>query len=189
MPKTAPPQAGRAQATSIWRGRALRIALPVVGLIGAAVAVTLIRHHDGSVGSPAFSPADHQVTYQVAGVGTAREITYSVGAANPTVLHEVGLPWQSTVKVAVGVGGDVVNLYSTNPGLEENIAIRRRADRLPHPGRREGDRAADIDRRLLRRLLLGAPVRKTKLTGPDHRRRGSVASPWREPRISCRRHR
>jgi hypothetical protein len=88
----------------------------VLGLIGATVAVALVVRHDGSGGRSAFSPTDHQVTYEVGGNGTAAEITYSVGANTPTVLHKVGLPWQITVKVAVGVGGEVVNLVSTNPG-------------------------------------------------------------------------
>ena len=116
MPKTVPPQARRAQATPNSRGRALRVAVPV-GLVGAAVAALLVGRHDGSVGGPTFSPADHQVTYEVAGTGTAREITYSVGTADPTVLHGVRLPWQTTASVVAGVGGDVVNLNSTNPGL------------------------------------------------------------------------
>lgn len=116
MQKTALPQTGQEQATPIWRGRALRIAVPF-GLIGTMVAATLVMRHNGSVGRPTFSQADHQVTYEVAGNGIAREITYSVGTADSTVLHGVKLPWQTTVKVVVGVGGDVVNLNSTNPGL------------------------------------------------------------------------
>jgi hypothetical protein len=117
MPKTAaPPQPGQAHATSTWRGRALRIAVPVVALVGATVAIMLVVRHDGNDGRPGFRPADHQVTYQVAGDGTAREITYSDGTANPMVLHMVGLPWQTTVKVAVSADGGIVNLNSTNPG-------------------------------------------------------------------------
>ena len=116
MLTTAPAQTGQSQSASSRRGRALRIAAPV-GIIGVLVAVTLVMRHDGSGGRPTFSPADHRVTYEVAGTGTAREITYSVGTADPTVLHNVRLPWQTTVTVVAGVGGDVVNLNSTNPGL------------------------------------------------------------------------
>jgi len=93
-----------------------RIAVPV-GLIGAMVAITLVVRHDGNDGRPGFRPADHQVTYEVAGDGTAREITYSDGTANPIVLHTVRLPWQTTVKVAVGAEGGLVNLNSSNPGV------------------------------------------------------------------------
>jgi hypothetical protein len=88
-----------------------------VGLIGATLAIMLVVRHDGNDGRPGFRPADHQVTYQVAGDGTAREITYSDGTANPIVLHTVRLPWQVNVKVAVGPEGGLANLNSSNPGV------------------------------------------------------------------------
>jgi hypothetical protein len=88
-----------------------------VGLIGATLAVTLVMHHEGGGGQPSFSPADHQVTYEIAGTGTAREITYWVGTTAPIVLQKVALPWRTTVKVTVSASGDVANLNSTNPGV------------------------------------------------------------------------
>jgi hypothetical protein len=113
---TAPAPTGQSQSAPIRRGRARRIAV-LVGLTGALVAVAVVMRQNGSGGGPTFSPADHGVTYQIEGTGTVREITYSVGTAAPTVLHNVKLPWQTDVKVVAGVGGDVVNLNSTNPGL------------------------------------------------------------------------
>jgi hypothetical protein len=103
------------QAATSHRGRALWSAVPVLGVV-AAVAVTLILRHGGSGQQRVFSPAGHQVTYEIAGTGTAVEIRYSVGTSDPTVLHKVALPWQTTVNVTAGAGGDVVNLESTNPG-------------------------------------------------------------------------
>jgi hypothetical protein len=111
--KTPPAKAEPARARPTW-GRWLRIAVPVVGLTATAVAITLTMRHDDN-SSPTFSPAAHQVTYEVSGTGTAPEINYSVGTAAPILLHQMRLPWQTVVEVTVGVGGGVVNLDSAYP--------------------------------------------------------------------------
>jgi hypothetical protein len=110
------------EASSTGGRRWLKAAVPVV-VVAAGIGAWATLHDRGSA-PVLFSPATHQVAYEMVGKGTVDSLSYAGDPKGPdngnVTLRKVTLPWRMSVAIPVGLGGGVASLASNNPANSES---------------------------------------------------------------------